>query len=98
MLIAANPTWGVDVGAATVIRQALMDLASARRTGVLLVSEDLHELFEICDRIAVLYEGRLSEAVAVRDADRDEIGRWMAGLSTPAAGARDDGGHRATVA
>lgn len=98
MLIAANPTWGVDVGAATAIRQALMDLASARRTGVLLVSEDLHELFEICDRIAVLYEGRLSAVVAVRDADSDEIGRWMAGLSGAAAGAPDDGGRRATVA
>ena len=81
VLIAANPTWGVDVGSSTVIRQALMDLAAAGQTAVLLVSEDLHELFEICDRIAVLYEGRLSPALAVRDADPDQIGRWMAGLS-----------------
>ncbi|CAM5194296.1 Simple sugar transport system ATP-binding protein OS=Castellaniella defragrans OX=75697 GN=HNR28_002644 PE=4 SV=1 [Castellaniella defragrans] len=98
VLIAANPTWGVDVGAATAIRQALMDLADAERTGVLLVSEDLHELFEVCDRIAVLYEGRLSKVVAVRDADRDEIGRWMAGLPGAAEGAEDQGGHRATIA
>ncbi|HEX7386283.1 MAG TPA: ABC transporter ATP-binding protein [Castellaniella sp.] len=80
ILIAANPTWGVDVGASTAIRQALMDLAAAGQTGILLVSEDLHELFEICDRIAVLYEGQLSEIVAVPEADRDAIGRWMAGL------------------
>jgi simple sugar transport system ATP-binding protein len=97
VLIAANPTWGVDVGAATAIRQALMDLASTGRTGVLLVSEDLHELFEVCDRIAVLYEGRLSPVVAVADADRDEIGRWMAGLSG-AADTLDDGGRHATAA
>jgi simple sugar transport system ATP-binding protein len=97
VLIAANPTWGVDVGAATAIRQALMDLAGTQRTGVLLVSEDLNELFEVCDRIAVLYEGRLSAAVAVPDADRDEIGRWMAGLSAMSH-IRDEGGRRATIA
>jgi simple sugar transport system ATP-binding protein len=64
---------------------------------VLLVSEDLNELFEVCDRIAVLYEGRLSAAVAVPDADRDEIGRWMAGLSAMSH-IRDEGGRSATIA
>ncbi len=79
VLIAANPTWGVDVGAAVTIRQAIVDLA-ATGAGVLLVSEDLNELFEVCDRIAVMYEGRLSRALPVDGVGRDEIGRWMAGL------------------
>lgn len=79
VLIAANPTWGVDVGAAITIRQALLDLVSAG-TAVLLISEDVNELFEICDRIAAIYEGHLSHPVATAQVGRDEIGRWMAGL------------------
>lgn len=79
VLIAANPTWGVDVGAAVTIRQALVDLA-ATGAGVLLISEDLNELFEVCDRIAAIYEGRLSPLKSVEDTSRDEIGRWMTGL------------------
>ncbi|HEU0231444.1 MAG TPA: ABC transporter ATP-binding protein [Burkholderiaceae bacterium] len=95
VLIAANPTWGVDVGAATAIRQALMDLVATQQTGILLVSEDLAELFEICDRIAVLYEGNLSRVVAVSETDHDEIGRWMAGLSDTATHTQKEADHAA---
>ena len=59
-MIAAQPTWGVDVGAAAQIRQALLDLRDSG-VAVLVISEELDELFEICDRLAVIAQGRLSE-------------------------------------
>ncbi|MEP7064015.1 MAG: ATP-binding cassette domain-containing protein, partial [Betaproteobacteria bacterium] len=78
LLVAAQPTWGVDVGAAYAIRQALIDL---RDTGaaVLVVSEELDELFDICDRIAVIARGRLSPALDVHATDAARIGILMAG-------------------
>ena len=63
VMIAAQPTWGVDVGAAAQIRQALLDLRDSG-VAVLVVSEELDELFEICDRLAVIAQGRLSDAEA----------------------------------
>jgi ABC-type uncharacterized transport system ATPase subunit len=79
VLLAAHPTWGVDVGAATAIHQALLDLA-AGGAAVLVVSEDLEELFEICDRIAVLCAGRLSPARRAAETTVEEVGLWMAGM------------------
>jgi simple sugar transport system ATP-binding protein len=78
-MVVAQPTWGVDVGAAAFLRQTLIDLS---RTGVaiLVVSEELEELFEICDRIAVLAEGRLSDAVPKADTNAEKIGMQMSGL------------------
>ncbi len=78
VMIAAQPTWGVDVGAAAQIRQALLDL---RDTGVaiLVVSEELDELFEICDRLAVMAQGRLSLPKPVRETNAEEIGMLMSG-------------------
>ncbi len=78
MMIAAQPTWGVDVGAAAQIRQALIDLRD-RGVAVLVVSEELDELFEICDRLAVIARGRLSAAKPVRDTNTAEIGLLMSG-------------------
>lgn len=79
VLIAAHPTWGVDVGAALTIHEALIRLRDAG-AAVLVVSEDLDELFEICDRIAVMSRGRLSEPKRVADTNIDEIGLLMGGL------------------
>ena len=79
VLVVAQPTWGVDVGAASFIRQQLLDL-SAGGVAVLVISEELEELFDICDRIAVLAGGRLSPARLAGDTNAEEIGRWMAGL------------------
>jgi simple sugar transport system ATP-binding protein len=79
LLVAAHPTWGVDVGAAAVIRTALVDLRN-RGAGVLIISEDLDELFEISDRIAVLNHGILSEPRITREVSVDEIGLLMGGL------------------
>jgi general nucleoside transport system ATP-binding protein len=78
LLIAAQPTWGVDVGASAQIRQALIDLRNDG-VAVLVVSEELDELFEICDRIAVIAQGRLSAALPAADTNATEIGLLMSG-------------------
>jgi simple sugar transport system ATP-binding protein len=78
LLIAAQPTWGVDVAAAQLIRQALIDLRE-RGTGLLLVSEDLDELFMVCDRIAVISAGRLSPALPRSQLTMQSVGALMAG-------------------
>ena len=79
MLIVAQPTWGVDVGAAAFIRQALIDMRDAG-TAILVISEELDELFEICDRIAVIADGRLSPVKLVSETNVEEIGVWMSGM------------------
>ncbi len=90
VLILAHPTAGVDVGAAATIRQAVIDLRNGG-AAVLIVSEDLEELFEISDRIAVISKGRLSPAMRTGETTVAEVGRLMAGLSArePAPELRD---------
>ena len=77
VLVVNQPTWGVDAAAAAAIRQALLDLA-ARGTAILVISQDLDELFEISDRICVINGGHLSEGVAARLTTREEVGLLMA--------------------
>jgi len=84
VLLAAHPTWGVDIGASLAIREELSALAAAG-AGVLVVSEDLAELFELCDRIAVLSGGRLVPARPVEGLTSAEIGQAMGGMSHPGA-------------
>jgi simple sugar transport system ATP-binding protein len=79
LLVVAQPTWGVDVGAAAAIRQQLIDLRNAG-TAILVISEELDELFEISDRIAVIAKGRLSPAKRAADTNVEEIGVWMSGM------------------
>jgi ABC-type uncharacterized transport system ATPase subunit len=79
VLLVSQPTWGVDVGAAAFIRQSLIDLRNAG-TAILVVSEELDELFEICDRIAVIAKGRLSPVKAASATDVKELGLAMTGL------------------
>jgi general nucleoside transport system ATP-binding protein len=80
VLVVSQPTWGVDAGAAAVIRQALLDLA-ASGAAVLVTSQDLDELAEIADRIAVMFHGRLSAPLAAREATREKLGLLMGGSS-----------------
>ena len=79
LLVVSQPTWGVDVGAAAQIRAELLALRDAG-CAVLVVSEELEELFEICDRLHVIAKGRLSPPLARRDASVQRIGEWMSGL------------------
>ena len=78
VLVVNQPTWGVDAGAAAVIRQALVDMARAG-AAVLVVSQDLDEIFEIADRIAVISRGELSPAYPANEIDRERVGLLMAG-------------------
>ena len=78
ILVVAQPTWGVDAGAAAIIRQALIDLARGG-AAVLVISQDLDEIFEIADRIAVISRGHLSEPKDAATMTREEIGLLMAG-------------------
>jgi ABC-type uncharacterized transport system ATPase subunit len=79
VLLVSQPTSGVDVGAASFIRQSLIDLRNSG-TAILVISEELDELFEICDRIAVIAKGRISPARPVGATDVKEIGLAMTGL------------------
>ncbi|MEC5160701.1 MULTISPECIES: ABC transporter ATP-binding protein [unclassified Janthinobacterium] len=91
LLIIAQPTWGVDVGAAAFIRQSLLDLRNAG-AAVLVISEELDELFEICDRIAVIAGGRLSPATPTHLTNAEEVGLRMSGVWDGAsAGGADKG-------
>ncbi|MGB0468335.1 MAG: ABC transporter ATP-binding protein [Pontibacterium sp.] len=78
ILIAAHPTWGVDIGAATAIHKALIELRD-KGAAILVVSEDIDELFLIADRIGAICDGRLSPFKATPESSIEELGRWMAG-------------------
>jgi simple sugar transport system ATP-binding protein len=79
LLIVSQPTWGVDVGAAAQIRGEILALRDAG-CAVLVVSEELEELFEICDRLHVIAKGRLSPSLDRAQASVERIGEWMSGL------------------
>lgn len=79
MIVVSQPTWGVDVGAANIIRQSIIDLRN-KGTAVMVISEELDELFEICDRLVVIAEGHLSPSLNVCDTTKEEIGIWMSGM------------------
>ena len=89
LLIVSQPTWGVDVGAAALIRSELLKLRDAG-CALLVVSEELDELFEISDRLIVIAQGKVSPSIAIADATVEQIGIWMSGLwdIQPTAGSR----------
>ena len=78
VLVVNQPTWGVDAGAAALIRQTLIDLARGG-SAVLIISQDLDEIFEVADRIAVISRGEMSEAFPAEDLSLEQIGLLMAG-------------------
>ncbi|MBV8633823.1 MAG: ABC transporter ATP-binding protein [Burkholderiaceae bacterium] len=84
VMIVAQPTWGVDVGAAQLIRQALIALRD-QGVAVLVLSEELDELFAVSDRLHVLAQGRLSPSVRPADTGIEQIGAWMSGKFDTAA-------------
>ena len=79
LLIVSQPTWGVDVGAAAQIRGEILKLRDSG-CAVLVVSEELEELFEICDRLYVMAKGHLSPSLRRADATVERVGQWMSGL------------------
>ncbi|WP_423194323.1 ABC transporter ATP-binding protein [Cupriavidus sp. H18C2] len=83
LVVASQPTWGLDIGAVAYVRGQLLE-AAARGAAVLLISEDLDELMALADRIAVIHAGRLGAARATPAWTLGTIGLAMAGA---------DGGH-----
>jgi len=79
VLVVNQPTWGVDAGASSRIRQALVDLANAG-SAVIVISQDLDEIFEVATSIAVISEGRLSPSYPARELSRERIGLLMGGI------------------
>ncbi|MFS8110828.1 ABC transporter ATP-binding protein [Rhizobium jaguaris] len=79
VLVVNQPTWGVDAGASSRIRQALVDLAS-NGSAVLVISQDLDEIFEVATDVAVISEGRLSPSYTIGELTREKIGLLMGGL------------------
>lgn len=76
VLIVNQPTWGVDAGAAARIRQSLIDLATSG-SAVMVISQDLDEIFEVSDRISVISDGGLSDPEPVKNMNREKIGMLM---------------------
>ena len=78
VIIANQPTWGLDIGAVAFVHRQLLQ-ARERGAAVLLISEDLEEILAIADRIAVIFNGRLSPALPAAQWDAARIGLAMAG-------------------
>jgi simple sugar transport system ATP-binding protein len=78
VILAHQPTWGLDVGAAAYVHSQLLE-ARQRGAGVLLISEDLDELLQLCDRIQVVYHGRLSESLDPGNISLQGLGLLMSG-------------------
>jgi ABC-type uncharacterized transport system ATPase subunit len=80
VLVISQPTWGLDAGAALAIHEAIVAL-SASGAAVVVISQDLDEIFLLSDRIAVIAAGRLSEPIPVRDASLERVGLLMGGVA-----------------
>jgi general nucleoside transport system ATP-binding protein len=91
LIVADQPTWGLDIGAVAYVHQQLLD-ACAQGSAVLVISEDLEEIFALADRVAVIHHGRLTEARPAAQWTLAEIGLAMAG------GDRAHGGSARTQA
>jgi len=78
LVVASQPTRGLDVGATEYVRKRLLE-ERARGAAVLLISEDLEEVIALSDRIAVMYEGRIVGTFSARDTTREQLGLMMAG-------------------
>ena len=78
LLVASQPTRGVDIGAIESIRTILQDVKK-KGLGVLLVSADLEEIMSLSDRIVVMYEGRITGRMMAEEADEEKLGLLMMG-------------------
>ena len=79
LIVASHPTRGLDVGAAATIRRLLLERRAAGGA-ILLISEDLEEIFQLSDRISILYEGRIMGTYPVEQINPETAGLLMMGL------------------
>ncbi|MPZ96365.1 MAG: ATP-binding cassette domain-containing protein [Propionibacteriales bacterium] len=83
LLVAAQPTRGLDIGAYQFVHSQLKELRDSG-AGLLLISEDLDEMRALCDRIAVLFRGRIVGTLTVEEATSERLGVMMTGEAVPA--------------
>ena len=76
LLIASQPTRGVDIGAIESIRSIIQDVKS-KGLGVLLISADLEEILSLSDRIVVMFEGQITGSMRAEEADEEKLGLLM---------------------
>lgn len=81
LLVCSHPTWGVDIGAAILIRHELIKLRD-QGAAIIVVSEDIDELYQISDRICAICQGELSPIKDTQDVSIETLGQWMAGKFT----------------
>ena len=80
LIVAHQPTWGLDIGAVMFVQQQLIN-ARDGGAAVLLISDDLDEVLALGDRVAVMHDGQLSEARTAEGWTREAIGLAMAGAA-----------------
>lgn len=76
LLACSHPTWGVDIGAAILIRHALIELRD-KGAAIIVVSEDIDELYQICDRLCAICQGELSPIENTQNVNIEKLGQWM---------------------
>lgn len=81
IIIANQPTWGLDVGATAFVHRQLLE-ASRNGAGVIIISEDLDELFKVADTLQVMYQGSLSRPLDPSQTTAEEVGLAMSGQHT----------------
>jgi len=81
MLVAAYPIRGLDIGAAEYVHNQLLE-ARDRNMAIMVISEELDELINICDKIAVIYEGKILDVLSKKDVTKSKLGLLMAGVSS----------------
>ena len=79
LLVVSQPTAGVDISSKQLIHNALKELAR-RKVAILVISSDLEELMTICDRMIVMYRGKVVAELMGPDYDKNELGRYMTGV------------------
>ena len=96
LIVANQPTWGLDIGAVAYVHQQLLDAAAAG-SAVLVISEDLDEVFALADRIAVMHHGRLGPALPRAEWTLARIGLAMAGAEGSAGSDTSPGARHAAA-
>ena len=86
VIIASHPTEGLDARAIRHTWELFLELRE-NGSAILVVSEDLDEIMSLSDRIGVIFQGAMVGMVEARSADREQLGRWMAGGTTHASAA-----------
>ncbi len=86
VLVAAQPTRGLDIGATEYVHQRLLEQRDAGKA-ILLISEELDEIFKVADRVAVIYEGRIMDILPIAEATPEKLGLLMAGVVSSPVGA-----------